>query len=135
MTIIDTGGGLVIPGPAGSRPDILAQARAYLVDAGVDAFTADSMLVDRHDLIHQAWWMSDGSGFVAGECDGAELVVVVNASAPHVIAVHDARHAAEAAEWAQRAQAERDAAAAHNGSPPAAAAPALTRFPELLEDR
>jgi hypothetical protein len=71
--------GLMLDGHDTSRADALTQARAYLVDAGVDPFVADAAVVDSPGLVVQAWW-SDEQGFVQDSYGGALPVTVVHVS-------------------------------------------------------
>ena len=41
------------------RADVIAEARAFMLAAGMDETTVDDLLVDRPGLIGRAWWSED----------------------------------------------------------------------------
>jgi hypothetical protein len=76
------GNALLIDGHVG-RADARAQARTFMIDAGMDEMTVDDLLVDRPHLIARAWWSDDpGRGFVQEHHDDAQAVTVVHVEVP-----------------------------------------------------
>lgn len=61
-----------------ARADAIAQAREFMLAAGMDEIAVDDLLVDRPHLIGRAWWSEDPGHFVQERHDGAQPVTVVH---------------------------------------------------------
>lgn len=69
--------GLMLDGHDTARGDVLVQARAALLNHGLDAWDADEMLAERPNLLVRTWWGGE-AGFVQADHPDAVPVTVVN---------------------------------------------------------
>lgn len=61
-----------------TRGNVLAAARTYLQERGIDHWTIDEALADQPGLVVIAWWAGAGIGFCGKDHPAGKPVTVVN---------------------------------------------------------